>query len=89
MDFTLKLYVDTERPKTIIVLYVLGMLSIAAGGLMFLVALFGHDFFAALLCLLSGLLSGSVLIALSLIVNYLYCLVMKEYFDAQPMKEEE
>lgn len=84
----LQVDLDTSRPKeTVMILYFFGVLFISAGVVAFVVSL-ARDLLFAVLVLASGLLSGSILIALSLIVYYLYCLVMKEYFDAQPTKEE-
>lgn len=79
----MKVDIDKTKPKTIAVLKVIGVLPIIIGIYGFVVAIQVNTMLWGAIFLISALLTGSILIALGLIVEYLYAIVMKLYFDAK------
>lgn len=87
----LKISIDKHKPLIVFILRTLASLSIIIGMIVFWMAVYSKipgGLIIGLIYLLSGILSGTILTALSFIVEYLYLIVMKLYFDAKDVKTD-
>jgi len=87
----LKISIDKHKPLIVFILRTFASLSIIIGMIVFWMAVYSKipgGLIIGLIYLLSGILSGTILTALSFIVEYLYLIVMKLYFDAKDVKTD-
>ncbi len=86
-----KIAVDKHKPLIIFILRFLAALSVICGIAIYGMSIYTNyipSIFLGGVYLASGLLSGTFLTALSYIVEYLYLIVMKLYFDVKNAKSD-